>query len=142
MKKTEVRRRLTAGAELQEGGGADVRVWAPAVRRMDLVLPAGGGVGERTIAMAREEDGWFAAFDPAAAAGGRYWFRLDGEALRPDPASRWQPEGPHRPSAYVDPAAFTWTDGAWGGVQRDGQVIYEMHVGTFTREGTWRAAAN
>ena len=53
-------------------------------------------------------------------------------ALRPDPASRYQPDGPHGPSAIVDPAAFRWTDSGWRGVRRDGQVIYEMHVGTFT----------
>ncbi len=141
--RTDLRRRLSAGAELEDGRGADVRVWAPAVTRMDLVLPGAGGEPDRVIAMTREADGWFSAIDPHAAAGGRYWFRLEGAAdrLRADPASRWQPEGPHRPSAYVDPAAFAWTDAGWSGLRADGQVIYEMHVGTFTPEGTWRAAA-
>ena len=55
--------------------------------------------------------------------------------------SRYQPDGPHGPSAIVDPSAFRWTDGRWRGLQADGQVIYELHVGTFTPEGTWRAAA-
>src|SRR5215831_1327084 len=143
MERADVRRRLSVGAELQSGGGADVRVWAPAVRRMDLVRPAAGGRPERLFEMGRDADGTFSAFDPDAAAGGRYWFRLDGAAdrHRPDPASRWQPDGPHQPSAYVDPGAFHWTDTGWKGLGRDGQVIYEMHVGTFTREGTWRAAA-
>ena len=146
---TELRRRLTVGAELREGGGADVRVWAPAVNTMELIAPGGGGRAERVIEMRREPGGYFAVVDPDAVAGGRYWFRLDpptklgagGGTLRPDPASRWQPDGPHQPSAYVDPAAFTWTDAQWQGLRKDGQVIYEMHVGTFTREGTWRAAA-
>jgi maltooligosyltrehalose trehalohydrolase len=141
MKRTELgRRRLTVGAELQEDGGADVRVWAPAVRRMDLVRPDARGDG-RLVPMRREPDGHFHAFDDTARAEGRYWFRLDGAALRPDPASRWQPDGPHEPSAYVDPRAFDWTDAGWNGLSHDGQVIYEIHVGTFTREGTWRAAA-
>jgi maltooligosyltrehalose trehalohydrolase len=139
--KTELRRRLTVGAELQEGGGAALRVWAPAVKRMDLVVPAAAGPAERAIPMQREADGYFSGVDPGAVAGGRYWFRLDGEKLRPDPASRWQPDGPHQASAYVDPGAFAWTDAAWPGLARNGQVIYEMHVGTFTGEGTWRAAA-
>ncbi|HEY2432406.1 MAG TPA: malto-oligosyltrehalose trehalohydrolase [Vicinamibacterales bacterium] len=138
---TELRRRLPAGAEMQEGGGAHVRAWGPAVRQMDLVVPAQSGRGERVVPMTRDEDGYFAAVDAAASAGERYWFRLDGERLRPDPASRWQPDGPHQPSAYVDPGAFPWTDTGWRGLQNHGHVVYEMHVGTFTPEGTWRAAA-
>jgi maltooligosyltrehalose trehalohydrolase len=130
-------RRLSVGAELLPEGGADVRVWAPACRRIDLVRSD----SHVTFAMAREPDGHFHAFDPEARAGGRYWFRLDGDRLRPDPASRHQPEGPHEPSAYVDPRAFPWTDQHWRGIDRVGQVVYELHVGTFTREGTWRAAA-
>ena len=146
---TELRRRLTVGAEVEDGGGASVRVWAPAVARMELVAAAAGGRAERVLEMRREDGGYFSVVDPDAVAGGRYWFRLDpstelgagGGRLRPDPASRWQPDGPHEPSAYVDPGAFRWTDAAWKGLARDGQVVYEMHVGTFTPEGTWRAAA-
>src|SRR5205823_3386241 len=75
-------------------------------------------------------------------AGTRYRFRLDGEqALYPDPASRFQPDGVHGPSQVIDPGAFRWTDGAWRGAGLHGQVLYEMHVGTFTHEGTWEAAA-
>src|SRR6185437_2282452 len=59
----------------------------------------------------------------------------------PDPAARFQPEGPHGPSQVVDPGAFLWSDDDWHGVERTGQVIYEMHLGTFTPEGTWEAAA-
>jgi len=142
-RKTTATRRLSVGAELQGDGGADVRVWAPACRTIDLIAPSHDGQPERVLPMTRESDGHFGVFDPAARAGGRYWFRLDGagDRLRPDPASRWQPDGPHGPSAYVDPRAFAWTDRAWAGLVRDGQVIYEMHVGTFTAEGTWRAAA-
>jgi maltooligosyltrehalose trehalohydrolase len=132
-----VTRRLAIGAELQPDGGADVRVWAPACKRVDLVRPE----TDATLPMEREEDGHFHVFDPGASPGGRYWFRLDGDRLRPDPASRYQPDGPHEASAYVDPRAFAWTDTAWRGVSPHGQVIYEMHVGTFTPEGTWAAAA-
>jgi len=133
---------LSVGAELQPGGGADVRVWAPACTQIDLAIPAENPQdAPRFLAMEREADGHFSVFDETAVAGGRYWFRLDAERLRPDPASRHQPEGPHQPSAYVDPHAFPWTDGVRKGLQPVGQVIYEMHVGTFTKEGTWRAAA-
>jgi maltooligosyltrehalose trehalohydrolase len=139
MSKTDVARRLTVGAELQQGGGADVRVWAPACRALDLVIPHEGAVG-RVLPMTREADGHFRAFDLDARPGGRYWFRLDNDKLRPDPASRWQPDGPHEPSAYVDPRAFAWTDAGWQGLSKDGQIVYELHVGTFTAAGTWRAA--
>ena len=128
------------GAELQPDGGAHVRVWAPACRQVDLVVP---GATDKVLPMEREADGHFAVLDPDARAGGRYWFRLDGtgDRLRPDPASRWQPDGPHQPSAYVDPCAFPWTDAKRKGLTPVGQVIYEMHVGTFTPEGTWASAA-
>src|SRR5262249_44565849 len=78
----------------------------------------------------------------AAKQGSLYRFRLDGETnLYPDPASRFQPDGPHGPSQVIDPAAFRWSDQRWGGVALEGQVVYEMHIGTFTRDGTWAAAA-
>jgi maltooligosyltrehalose trehalohydrolase len=144
MDKTDAARRLTVGAELRPEGGAHVRVWAPACSQVELVIPPDTRDtregSPRVIPMSREADAHFHAFDEHARAGGRYWFRLDGDRLRPDPASRHQPEGPHLPSAYVDPLAFQWTDAARQGLQPIGQVIYEMHVGTFTAEGTWRAA--
>src|SRR3954466_3306763 len=126
MPSTRVVRRLTVGAEMQEEG-ADVRVWAPTCRTVDLVIPEEGR-GERVLPMAREEDGHFHVCDPEARAGGRYWFRLDGDRLRPDPGSPGQPEGPHEPSAYVDPRAFGWTDAAWRGLSKEGQVVYELHI--------------
>ena len=71
-----------------------------------------------------------------------YGFRLDGVSrLFPDPASRFQPQGPTGLSQLVDPRNFRWSDEAWRGVDSPGRVIYEMHIGTFTREGTWQAAA-
>ena len=133
-------RRFSVGAEWRSGRGADVRVWAPACRSIDLVVLAGEGRPARTLAMTREADGHFSVLDAEARAGGRYWLRLDGDRLRPDPASRCQPDGPHGPSQFVDPS-FAWTDGGWRGLHPDGHVIYEMHVGTFTGEGTWAAAA-
>jgi hypothetical protein len=91
--------------------------------------------------LAAEGNGYFSGCVPGLAAGDRYRFRLDGEDTRyPDPASRYQPEGPHGPSQVVDPATFTWTDTGWRGVRLAGQVIYEMHIGTFTPEGTFATA--
>ena len=89
----------------------------------------------------READGYFSAFVAEARAGARYGFRLDDhEKLYPDPASRWQPDGPHGLSAVVDPHAFAWSDAAWTGVPSDDVVVSEIHIGTFSEEGTWVAA--
>ncbi|OLN30729.1 Malto-oligosyltrehalose trehalohydrolase [Desulfovibrio sp. DV] len=90
--------------------------------------------------MTPQDDGYHAGLVPQAAAGVRYRYRLGGRDAFPDPASRFQPDGPHGPSQVVDPAAFVWRDGQWPGVGIEGQVIYEMHIGTFTQEGTWAAA--
>src|SRR4029079_11039991 len=91
--------------------------------------------------LGRDAEGFFSGVITGVAAGTRYRFRVDGDRLRPDPASRYQPDGPHGPSAYIDPTAFVWTDAAWPGTYPSGQIIYEMHVGTFTPEGTWAEAA-
>jgi maltooligosyltrehalose trehalohydrolase len=120
------------------GGGVHFRVWAPRHRHVGIVLESGPAAGPHELVA--EPDGYFAAHVPGAAAGDRYRFRL-GTDLFPDPASRFQPQGPHGPSQVVDPDAFAWTDAGWKGVSLPGQIIYELHVGAFTREGTWGAAA-
>jgi maltooligosyltrehalose trehalohydrolase len=133
---SSITRRLPVGAEPQQDGGVHFRLWAPAAREVWLVIDAGV-----THRMAPEPGGYFSALVKTVGAGARYGFRLDGGERRlPDPVSRFQPEGPHGPSEVVDPAAFTWTDGAWRGIPAELLVIYEMHVGTFTPEGSWAAA--
>jgi maltooligosyltrehalose trehalohydrolase len=95
-----------------------------------------------SAALAREQHGYFSGLCADACAGSLYRYRLDGTADRhPDPASRFQPHGPHGPSQIIDPSAFEWTDAAWSGLPPDRRVVYEMHAGTFTREGSWAAAA-
>ena len=135
------RRRLPVGADPAAEGGVHFRVWAPKRRRVEVVIEGEGGVEMGTFALEAEPGGYFSAHVAAAGAGTRYRYRLDGEGPYPDPASRFQPEGPHGPSEVVDPSAFRWTDDGWPGVRLPGQVLYEMHVGAFTREGTWAAAA-
>jgi maltooligosyltrehalose trehalohydrolase len=130
-------RRYPVGAELTVEG-ANLRVWAPACQRVEVVT---GKAGHATP-LSREGDGYFSGLSARLGAGDRYGFRLDGgEAILPDPASRSQPDGPHGLSAIVDPSRFAWTDAGWRGVTGKGQVIYELHVGTFTAEGTFAAAA-
>jgi maltooligosyltrehalose trehalohydrolase len=130
-------RRLPVGAEVQPAGGVHFRVWAPACRQVEVLFDEGGAAH----ALAAEGNGYFSGLVGAAANGTRYRYRLDGRHAFPDPASRFQPEGPHGPSQVVDAARFAWRDTAWRGVPLQGQVIYEMHVGTFTPEGTYEAAA-
>jgi len=122
------------------GGGVHFRVWAPARRRVEVVF-AGGGAGLDDLDLVPEAGGgYFSGFAATAAAGDLYRLRLDGGRCFPDPVSRYQPAGPHGPSRIVDPAAYGWHDGGWRGATLPGQVIYELHAGTFTREGTWEAA--
>jgi maltooligosyltrehalose trehalohydrolase len=130
-------RRLPCGAEPQKGGGVHVRVWAPASRQVHLVA-ADDQAGRWPLD--RDSDGYHTAYIAELRTGDRYWFILDGGRLRPDPCSRFQPDGPHGPSQVVDPSLFPWTDRDWKGVAPDRNTLYELHVGTFTPEGTWRAA--
>ena len=133
-------RRLPIGAECVGERGVDFRVWAPKRSRVDVVLESGPGAGT-THLCSPERDGYFRQRVREARAGTHYRFRLDeGRELYSDPASRFQPSGPHGPSEVVDPSTFAWSDGAWPGVGATGDVVYEMHMGTFTREGTWAAA--
>ena len=130
-------RRYPIGAELTRDGAASFRVWAPGHQRVHVVID-----GEPELELEREGDGYFSGSRPATPAGTLYRLRLDAaEKLQPDPASRFQPQGHAGPSQLVDPDAYAWGDAAWRGPRRESQVIYEMHVGTFTREGTWRSAA-
>jgi maltooligosyltrehalose trehalohydrolase len=141
------RRRLPIGAEVMPEGGVHFRVWAPRCGELGVVLESGPGAESGTVAIPLwpEPGGYFSAFSQSAAAGTLYRFQPvykhgPHDRLVPDPASRFQPRGPHGPSRVEDPGRFAWTDDHWTGVELGGQVIYEMHIGAFTREGTWRAA--
>ncbi|HEX5446844.1 MAG TPA: alpha-amylase family glycosyl hydrolase, partial [Pirellulales bacterium] len=139
-----VARRLPIGAEVQPGGGVHFRVWAPRREKAEVVLlpPCGqtGGVVAQ-YELEREPGGYFAGLVAAACSGTHYYYRLDGESqLYPDPASRFQPEGSAGPSLIIDPAQYAWHDADWPGCKLHGQIIYEMHIGTFTRTGSWAAA--
>src|SRR5690606_25182406 len=134
-------RRMAIGAEPLPEGGCSVRIWAPEASRVDVVRCT-SGKGTEAHALEPEANGYYSGVVPFLGVGDLYGFRLDGaDALYPDPASRFQPEGPHGPSEVIDPSSFPWTDATFPGLGRAGQVIYGLHVGTFTREGTYRAAA-
>lgn len=136
---TKPERRYPIGAEVQPTGGTHFLVWAPRPEKVDLVLESGPGA-PATIPLHTLADGYHAALVPEAGAGTRYRFQLDGKGSFPDPTSRFQPDGPNGSSQVVDPSSHAWRDAGWPGVGIKGQVLYEMHIGTFTREGTFAAA--
>jgi maltooligosyltrehalose trehalohydrolase len=136
-------RHYPIGAELIGPNETHFRIWAPKAKRIDVVLEKSAAKeSPRTFHSLTPEDAGYFSGSVAVGAGSCYRFRVDNsEHFYPDPASRFQPQGPHGSSSIVDPASFKWSDTEWRGLKLKGQIIYEMHVGTFTREGTWRAAA-
>jgi maltooligosyltrehalose trehalohydrolase len=119
--------------------GVHPRVWAPTATTVELDLPGAESSGRR-VAMRRDKVGWWTA-DVAIPHGTDYAFAVDGRDPVPDPRSAWQPAGVHRPSRVFDTGRFDWTDDDWAGIDVRGAVLYELHVGTFTPEGTLAAAA-
>jgi maltooligosyltrehalose trehalohydrolase len=143
-----IQRHYPIGAELIGEGRTHFRVWAPKAKRVDVVLEGQWGEDRGTEAaptfqkLAEEPGGYFSG-SAGVATGALYRFRVNNaKDFHPDPASRFQPDGPHGSSQVIDPTTFKWTDADWPGVKLKGQIIYEMHIGTFTPEGTWRAAAD
>ncbi len=123
------------GAELR-GDAVAFRLWAPSRDRITVVVDGSEYV------MEPRADSWFERVVPGASAGSRYAFAFRGvDAHVPDPASRFQPDGAHAPSEVIDPRAFAWRETAWRGRPWPEIVLYELHVGTFTPEGTYAAAA-
>jgi len=127
---------LRFGARPEADGSTVFRVWAPRAKSLALKL-----VGEepRTLPLGTAGDGLFEARVPGVGAGADYFYVVDGERERPDPVSRSQPRGVHGPSRVVEPEAFRWTDSGWRGLALRDYVVYELHVGTFTPEGTFEA---
>ncbi|HEX9271394.1 MAG TPA: amylo-alpha-1,6-glucosidase [Candidatus Binatia bacterium] len=121
-----LQRRLPIGAEVLGDGEVHFRVWASHSQRVEVII-GGGSCAQAVIELTAETSGYFSASSPLAKPGAGSCFSL-------------QPEGPLGPSMIIDPARFLWHDTDWGGVKIEGQVIYEMHIGTFTAEGTWKAA--
>jgi maltooligosyltrehalose trehalohydrolase len=131
------RREVNLGATVEPNGVA-FRVWAPKRRRVDVLLEN----LEKPASLEKDQRGYFIGLVVEAQPGMRYRYRLDGEQVCPDPCSRYQPEGPHGPSLIVNPHRYQWNDRDWAGVQMQGQVIYELHVGTCTAQGTFDAAVD
>lgn len=122
------------GAEVQENG-TSFRVWADLHKKVSILI------NQTAHTLDPEDNGYFQGHVAGAGEGDTYSFLLDGEGPFPDPASRFQPRGPHGPSQIVNPNKFRWADESWQGISLPGQIIYELHVGTFTAEGTWQSAS-
>ena len=137
---TPVRRRhsMPFGAELTADDKVRFRLWAPSARQVELVLC---GTPAHFRQMLPNGDGWFELVTGEARVGTRYKFRIDGALEVADPASRRNPEDVNGPSEVVDPLAFGWTDGAWRARPWHQAVIYELHIGAFSPEGTFAGAA-
>ena len=122
------------GAELRPDGGTRFRLWAPTQQRVRLVLE-----GRRdALPMTTLAEGWHELVTNEAVAGTRYSFELANNMQVPDPASRYQPRDVHGPSEVIDPASYQWRDASWRGRPWHEAVLYEMHVGAFTPEGTFK----
>jgi malto-oligosyltrehalose trehalohydrolase len=121
------------GAELQDDGAVRFRLWAPGQAAVGLALEN----EPQILPMTRLEDGFFAVTTDAARAGSRYRFQLEDGLRVPDPASRHQPEDVHGPSEVIDPCSYVWQQPAWRGRPWHETVLYELHVGAFTEQGTF-----
>lgn len=126
------------GAAMAEGGGVRFALWAPSVDEVDLEYGLDRSLTSRS--MQKDPSGWHTLLVPEAKAGDRYRYRLAGGLAVPDPASRFNPEDVHGPSQIIDPRAFGWRNWEWHGLPWRQAVIYELHIGAFTGEGTFAAA--
>lgn len=122
------------GAQI-DSTGTFFRVWAPEHSVIQVVLS-----DSHRHDLRKESTGYFSGFVAGVGDGARYAYTVDGRGPFPDPASRFQPEGPHKFSQVIDPTKYSWGDANWRGVPMEDQVIYEMHIGTFTKKGTYCAA--
>jgi malto-oligosyltrehalose trehalohydrolase len=132
------RHNMPFGAECLSDGRVRFRLWAPVARQVDLCL---GDIHQAQHLQLDQEQGWFELITDAAKPGTQYRFRIDGKQNVPDPASRFQPRDVHGPSEVIDPEAFDWNDQDWHGRPWEEAVIYELHVGAFTPEGTFTTVA-
>jgi maltooligosyltrehalose trehalohydrolase len=127
------------GAQPLAGGGVRFRLWAPAASQVELCLEQ--NEDETLLPMDSAADGWFMLETGEAGPGSRYRFRIDNDMQVPDPASRFQPDDVHGPSEVIDPQDWQWGDMEWQGRPWEETVVYELHLGSFTPEGTFAAAA-
>nr|WP_199299284.1 malto-oligosyltrehalose trehalohydrolase [Trichocoleus sp. FACHB-46] len=128
---------VKVGAHYLNDARCQFTVWAPLREKVAVKI---WSPNEQVLPMQPLEYGYWQVVAEGVTPGTRYVYQLDGESDRPDPASYFQPEGVHGPSAVIEQSAFAWTDGGWTGIAQEDLIIYELHIGTFTPEGTFEAA--
>ncbi|HEY1231734.1 MAG TPA: malto-oligosyltrehalose trehalohydrolase, partial [Ramlibacter sp.] len=136
----KVAHEMPFGATVRPGGGTEFRLWAPGAKQAALALYDKPDATPRLVPAMSQAEGWWSCVESKAGDGHLYHWRIDDELMVPDPASRHNPHGVHQPSRVVDPRAFAWDEG-WTGRPWQDVVLYELHVGAFTPEGTFAAAA-
>ncbi len=122
------------GAQVLDNGRMRFGLWAPSAKQVELFLDRDS---RQKLPMTASGDGWFHCETDAVGPGGRYRFSVDGKDPVPDPASRFQPDDVHQASEVIDPSAWRWSDSDWRGRPWEEAVIYELHIGTFTPQGTF-----
>ena len=128
------------GTVIVPENGVLFRLWAPMAKNVDLCLmPDEAAIS--TVRMTKDAEGWFVVHDRTAKAGDRYQFRIDNSILVPDPVSRFQAHDVHGPSIVCDPDEFHWHDQSWTGRPWPETIIYELHVGTFSPQGTFKGVS-
>ncbi|MBV8885776.1 MAG: malto-oligosyltrehalose trehalohydrolase [Chroococcidiopsidaceae cyanobacterium CP_BM_RX_35] len=127
---------MKIGAESDGSGNCEFSVWAPLLKEVavQIVSPH-----KRLIPMTKDEAGYWKVTTADVETGTLYFYKLENTIERPDPASKFQPQGVHGPSQVINPSLFAWTDTNWTGIPLEEMIIYELHVGTFTTEGTFAA---
>lgn len=127
---------MKIGSNYLGGGECEFRVWAPFLKNasVEIIRPE-----KRKLSMEEGERGYWKVRIDDVAPGSLYYYELDGEERRPDPASEFQPKGVHGPSQVVDHNSFDWEDEDWSNIPLERMIIYELHVGTFTPEGTFES---
>ncbi|MCF7972118.1 MAG: malto-oligosyltrehalose trehalohydrolase [Methylococcaceae bacterium] len=128
------------GTQILDDGRVNFRLWAPGAKKVELCLQ--GLAPEVRFMMAAEDEGWFGIISRFADKGFYYQYRINDELYVPDPASRYQPEDVHGSSQVIDPSEFEWSDGQWKGLPWEDVIFYEIHVGTFSQEGSFKGVKN
>ena len=127
---------MKIGADYQGSGRCEFTVWAPFLKEVAVQIVA---PEKRLLPMQKNEEGYWKLTATDVKPGTLYFYQLEGTTDRPDPASKFQPQGVHGPSQAIDSNAFTWNDHQWSGIPLEEMIIYELHVGTFTPAGTFTA---
>nr|WP_305906992.1 alpha-amylase family glycosyl hydrolase [Methylomarinum sp. Ch1-1]MDP4519708.1 alpha-amylase family glycosyl hydrolase [Methylomarinum sp. Ch1-1] len=128
------------GSQLLDDGRVKFRLWAPGADKVELCLQ--GLAPEARLLMAAEDDGWYGIITEFAGSGFYYQYLIDGRLYIPDPASRYQPQDVNGSSQVIDAKAWRWKDSDWRGLPWEDAVFYQLHVGTFSEEGTFSGVKN